>query len=82
MTKMDDKMDLTYAVNWNVPIVLHLILQTDTYDGRKIHELFIKVDAQIQEDYFKFCLLISTWNTQCFKDLLLSHCYLQFFYFT
>lgn len=63
MTKMDNNMDLTYAVYWNLPFVLHLILQRSKYDGRKIHEIFIKVCAHLGKDYFQFFPLISTWNT-------------------
>lgn len=79
---MGNKMNHTYAMYWNVLFVLHLILQRGKYDGRKIHEVFIKVGAHLREYCFQFLPLVSTWNTQRFKDLLLSHCYLQVFYFT
>jgi hypothetical protein len=84
MPKMDKKMDHTYAMYWNVPSVLHLILQRGKYDCRKFHELIFKLNSVLiyEKIIFNFFPLISTWNTKYFKDLLLSHCYLQVFYFT
>lgn len=62
----------------NVPFALKLIVQRRKYDGRKIRRLC----AHLREDCIQFYLLIYTWNTKFFEDLLFSHCYLQLLYFT